>query len=120
MPASAHSAATREACNSEPPASGSSRSRHARIEMRRRPAVAARSPSLATTSGSVTRYDSSEAGRGSGSLEGTRPDSGLSGPVHGWSRRYAAALGSTDAVGNGENLEDAVKLTGERPMEGAT
>jgi SAM-dependent methyltransferase len=40
--------------------------------------------------------------------------------VHGRSRRYAAALGSTDAVGNGENLEDAVKLTGERPMEGAT
>jgi SAM-dependent methyltransferase len=44
----------------------------------------------------------------------------LLGPVQARSRRYAAALGSTDAVGNGESLEDAVKLTGERPMEGAT
>ena len=50
MPARPHSAATFDACTSDPPASGSSRSRHARIAMRRKPAPAAMSPSFATTS----------------------------------------------------------------------
>ena len=50
MPARPHSAATFDACTSDPPASGSSRSRHARIAMRRSPAPAAMSPSFATTS----------------------------------------------------------------------
>ena len=50
MPASAHSRATVEACTSEPPASTSSRSRHASMWMRRSPAdAAARSPSFGLT-----------------------------------------------------------------------
>jgi hypothetical protein len=50
MPARPQNAAMFDACTSEPPASGSSRSRHARIDTRRKPARAAMSPSFATTS----------------------------------------------------------------------
>ena len=58
MPASAHSDATRDACSSEPPASGSSRSRQARIAIRRRPGGGGEVAELADDVGSVeTRAD---------------------------------------------------------------
>ena len=156
MPASAHSDATRDACSSEPPASGSSRSRHARIAIRRSPAVAARSPSLSTTIGIGSTRSSlgpgarERAGAGdsvrlaSGTPHavqllgrrnecrresrtqgsdawryGCRPRSAPCPAIPG-PRRYAAGLGSRTRSATAGTLEDAVKLTGERPMEGAT
>src|SRR5918999_781174 len=55
MPASAQRRATVEAWTSEPPASTSSRTRHDIRWMRRSPAEAAMSPSLATVPGSELR-----------------------------------------------------------------
>src|SRR4029079_11021904 len=93
MPASAHSLAMFEACSSEPPASGSSRSRHASMLTRWRPASAAMSPSLAISTA-------------------------WSEPV----MREACYWRPGVTLGNGAHLMSApmARLTGERPMAGAT
>src|SRR3954447_9295932 len=115
MPACPHSDATVDACTSEPPASGSSRSRQASMLIRRRPARAARSPSLSMTSSGSTSERSCTASRSS--ITG-----GTNRQVYGGSAsgevRYAAP--STSRASLPCPVGACVKLTGERPMQGAT
>ena len=107
-----------DACTSEPPASGSSRSRHASIAIRRRPAAAAMSPSFATTSSAPgSRFGITHADAASGcGHRGGRSVRGRRRAVYGCTSPMPPARRPSYA----RSGADAVKLTGERPMQGAT
>ena len=120
MPASAHSDAMFAAWTSEPPASGSSRSRHASMLTRSRPASAAMSPSLATSAVVV-----GSPARAFGRALSTGPDHsrGIVGREHaasGGAREDARAAMRHEPGPDSLSSHAMARLTGERPMEGAT
>ena len=97
------------AWTSEPPASGSSRSRHARMLTRSSPASPAMSPSLATSSVVVGRGSSPIPERARGEPRG------LAGPEH---DRETLRPRHRHAAGTRTYTAPMARLTGERPMAG--